>query len=229
MSDSIETTGNEIDNETEAMLTDREARVLGSLMEKQMTTPDQYPLTLNALVTACNQKSSRSPVMNLTPSEVGGTINSLRGRGLVTASLAARADRYEQHLSRALKLQSKERALIAVLLLRGAQTLNELRVHTNRMAEFASNDEVESVLTGLAGRDEPLAIRLPRAPGQREERYMHLLCGMPDVSSAAGAMAAEAPAEGASSPGLGGRVAELERQVAELRQEIDRLKNPAGE
>jgi len=221
MSDSSQTPENAVGEEAEAMLTDREARVLGSLMEKQMTTPDQYPLTLNALVSACNQKSSRNPVMNLTPSEVGGTLNALRSRGLVTASLAARADRFEQHLSRALKLNSKERALIAVLLLRGAQTLNELRIHTNRMAEFDSNDEVEALLNEMMGRDEPLAIRLPRAAGQREERYMHLLCGTPDIS----AMAAAAPSrsEGGSSS-LANRVSELEQEVAELRAEIERLK-----
>lgn len=216
MSDSSQTPETEI----EAMLTDLEARVLGSLMEKQMTTPDQYPLTLNALVSACNQKSSRSPVMNLTPAQVGSTVNALRGRGLVTASLAARADRYEQHLTRSLHLNTKERALIAVMLLRGAQTLNELRINTNRMNEFADNDEVESVLAELAGRDEPLSIRLPRAPGQREERYTHLLCGMPDVS----AVAASASESSVSShSGLAGRVAALEEEVARLREEIARL------
>ena len=206
-------------NDVEAMLSDIEARVLGSLMEKQMTTPDYYPLTLNALVSACNQKSSRTPVMNLSPGQVGSCVNKLRGEGLITAMSGSRVDRFEQHLSRKLKLNSKERPLIAALLLRGPQTLNELKIHTNRMAEYDSHEEIEALLTALAEREEPLTIKLSRAPGQREERYMHLICGMPDVSAVAAA-----PASVGSTSGVAGRVAELEQEVAELREELSRLK-----
>lgn len=217
------------DDTIEAMLSELEARVLGSLMEKQMTTPDYYPLTLNALVSACNQKSSRNPVMNLSPVQVGSCVNTLRGEGLVTAMSGSRVDRFEQHLSRKLHLSSKERALIAVLLLRGAQTLNELRIHTNRMAEYESHEEIEALLTELAGRDEPLAIRLPRAAGQREERFMHLLCGMPDITAQAASSPASFPASSQAAaepdPALAGRVAGLEQEVARLREELRQLKD----
>ena len=136
----------------EAMLTAHEARILGCLMEKQMTTPDYYPLTLNSLVTGCNQKSSRLPVMNLDQSLVGGVINTLRGRGLVTARMDGRADKFEQQLSRKMSLSSKERAVICVLMLRGALTLNEIRINTGRMVSFDEGDELIELVRGLIGR-----------------------------------------------------------------------------
>ncbi len=207
---------------SDAMLSDLESRVLGCLMEKQMTTPDYYPLTLNGLVTACNQKSSRVPVMNLTPSQVGGVVNALRGRGLVTARMDGRADKFEQHLSRSLGLSAKERAIICVLMLRGALTLNEIRINTGRMVTFDEGEELQGLVQGLIERDEPLVVKLLRASGQREDRYMHLLCGEPDVE--------------ALSKGVGGstggskvsgnqddRIAQLEQEVLHLRQELAEL------
>ncbi len=201
------------DEAVEGMLSAGEARVLGSLMEKQMTTPDYYPLTLKALTAACNQKSSRAPVMQLSGSEVAGIVNALRGRGLVTARMDGRVDRYEQHLSRRLKLTGRERAVLCVLMLRGPQTLNEIRIHTGRMVEFSDSREVEETLRGMMETDEALLVRLPRAAGQREERYAQLLCGKPDV-----------PAPSLNAGSVEQRLAELERQVAGLRSEVARLK-----
>jgi len=160
-----------MDDPVKGMLGANEARVLGCLMEKQMTTPDYYPLTLNALTTACNQKSSRMPVMNLSGGEVGGIVSGLRGRGLVTARMDGRADKFEQHLSRKLSLSSKERAVVCVLMLRGAQTLNEIRINTGRMVEFADADDLQGVIDQLMQRDDPVLVRIPRGPGQREDRY----------------------------------------------------------
>ncbi|HKI61818.1 MAG TPA: YceH family protein [Mariprofundaceae bacterium] len=213
-----------IEEPVQGMLSAHEARVLGSLMEKQMTTPDYYPLTLKALTAACNQKSSREPVMNLSEGEVGGIINALRTRGLVTARMDGRVDRFEHHLSRKLHLTSKERAVVCVLLLRGALTLNEIRINTGRMTTFDTSEELQEVLEQLMGREEPLLVRLPRASGQREDRYAHLLCGEPEISAAASGI-------GGSTGGSrrdADRIAKLEEEVAELKQEVQRLRELAG-
>lgn len=216
------TTTTDDSDDAEAMLTAVQARVLGSLMEKQMTTPDYYPLTLNALVAACNQKSSRNPVMSLDPQEIGRVVNELRREGLVTANLHGRADRFEQQLSRKLGLSSKERAMICVMLLRGAQTLNEIRVNTNRMAQFADSEEILSVLEGLTEREEPLVLKLPRVAGQREERYTHLLCGKPAMDFPAPTPVPKA--EATASPDIVRRLSELEETVAGLQEEVRMLR-----
>ena len=205
-----------IDNEhQEACLTDAQARVLGSLMEKQMTTPDYYPLTLKALQAACNQKSSRVPVMDLSLGQTGSIVNELRAEGLITARMDGRADRYEQHLSRKFKLTTKERALICVLMLRGPQTVNELRIHTGRMVDFDSSQDVLDTIELLHNRDMPLAMQLPRAPGQREERYAQLLCGTPDIPVAQQTAGFKEPASD--------RITQLEQQLAALQAEVSQL------
>jgi len=207
--------------ECDAILSPLHARVLGSLMEKQMTTPDYYPLTLKALVAACNQKSSRDPVMNLTPQQVGSTINELRQDGLITANTLSRADRYEQFLSRKFQLSSKERAIICVMLLRGSHTLNEIKVNTNRMVEFADHDDIENVLQDLMDRDDPLVIRIPRAAGQREDRFTHLLCGTPDIE----AQTTRATATSSLPDDAIARISRLEESVAQLQHELDELRH----
>lgn len=210
------------DDDHEAMLSELEARVLGCLMEKQMTTPDYYPLTLNALVAACNQKSSRTPVMNLHAQQVAAVVKTLRGRGLVTARME-RAERFEQHLTRKLGLPIQERAVICVMLLRGAQTLNEIRVRTNRMADFESSEALLGVIDALIEREEPLAVKLPCVPGQREDRYTHLLCGKPKIDHVA------SPARAADTdPGANERIAALEQSVADLREELQSLWKLSG-
>ena len=199
----------------QAMLTELDARVLGCLMEKQLTTPDTYPLTLNALVTGCNQKTSRNPVMQLTNGEVLGTVNSLRDRELIDVDYGARADKYLQKLTRKLHFDKQDQALFALLLLRGPQTLNELFSRSKRMADFQSTDQVRDCIERHLAKLNPLLMSIPPQSGQREERYRHRLCGEPDLSQFA--VSTDAPA---SSPNrideLEARVQTLEHQVAEL-------------
>ena len=154
-----------------------EARILGSLIEKQATTPDAYPLTLNAVVAACNQKSSRDPISQYEPGEVGHALRQLEGKGLVSGTLSARASRYAHKFETGYHVTTRQRALLALLMLRGPQTLNELYSRSERLADFPDVDEVRTVLERLASRAPALVVRLQRAAGQREDRYMHLLCG----------------------------------------------------
>ncbi len=200
----------------EAILSAVESRILGCLMEKQRTTPDTYPLTLNALVQACNQKTSRHPAMHLEAGEVGHTVNQLRDRELINAIFSGRAERYDHRMAPHFHLNPQEQALICTLMLRGPQTLGELRTNAGRMAQFADLSSVESFLRGLMEREEPYVIRLPRLPGKREERFAHLLCGeveqeIPDPSAA--------PAHGQKDE----RIAALEAEVARLSTELDCL------
>ncbi len=150
-----------------------EARVLGCLIEKQLTTPEAYPLTLNALVLACNQKTSREPVMNLAAGQVGQALRSLEGRGMARLVMGSRADRWEHRADKALELVAAQVTLLGLLLLRGPQTLNELLTRSNRMHDFDDTEQVQHHLERLISRE--LACLLPRQSGQREERYMHVL------------------------------------------------------
>ncbi|MCP3867540.1 MAG: DUF480 domain-containing protein [Gammaproteobacteria bacterium] len=199
------------------MLTALEARILGALMEKQRTTPDNYPLTLNGLVQACNQKTSRNPIMHLTSGEVGHSVNVMRDRDLIAAEFSGRAERYDQKLYRALGLDRKKQALLCVLMLRGAQTLGELRTHSSRMAEFGDLTEVKLVLDELVDREPPLVNRIPRAPGHREERYAQLL----SENQAATAPASTHP-QGEESTGEQS-IEGLQKQVQQMREELDAL------
>ena len=210
-------------------LTDVEVRVLGSLLEKEVTTPDTYPLSLIALTAACNQTSNREPVMRLEEGLVGEAVVTLRRRSLVRAiqPSGSRVTKYQHLLGDALDLDARERALLGVLMLRGAQTAGELHARTARLAEFADAADVDATLERLIAREpQPLVRRLTRRPGQREVRYAHLLSGdvaddapeMPDAVDAARiAPAARATADGE-------RVAALERTVAELRAELEALR-----
>ncbi len=200
------------------VLTPVEARVLGCLMEKQRTTPDAYPLTLNALTQACNQKSSRNPVMRLSAGEVGHTLNDLRDRGLVHASFAGRAERYDHKMASNYHLSRPEQALICALMLRGPQTVSEVRTNTGRMAEFADLAAVEEALLGLEEREQPLVTRLPRLPGKREERFGQLLCGEIEQEEPPAAQ----PDSSRTNP-RDDRIAALEKQVAKMRKELDAL------
>jgi uncharacterized protein YceH (UPF0502 family) len=206
-------------------LTPIEARILGSLMEKQRTTPDQYPLTLNALTAACNQKSSRHPVMGLELGEVGHLVNGLRDRGLIHAGFAGRTERYDHKMVGTFHLSREEQAVLACLMLRGPQTLGELRTNTNRMADFPSLESVAATVRQLVDRAPPLVAELPRLPGRREERYAHLLCGEPSPEDLA-PVAQSAP--GPSTDADGSRIAALEAEVARLRAELDRLWDLTG-
>ena len=172
-------------------LTAPQVRVLGCLMEKKETTPDQYPLTLNALRNACNQRSSRDPVTAYTEGEVGHTVRELETLGLVAENWGARTARYEHRVPQAMGLHSKGVALLATLMLRGPQTLGELKNHSHRLYAFDDLDDVQFALDKLAERDDPLVTALPRQPGQKEGRFAHLLAGEPDIPEPA--QAAPAP------------------------------------
>jgi uncharacterized protein YceH (UPF0502 family) len=209
--------------ETEPLeLTAMQARVLGALMEKEKTTPDQYPLTLNALRNACNQKTARNPVVAFTEGQVGHTVRELEGLGFVREAWGARVAKYEHQAGKVLGLQSKGVALMCALMLRGPQTLGELRTNTQRLHEFDDLDDVHYMLQRLAEHEPPLVINLPRSPGQKETRYAHLLSGAPDPADYATAVATPAAPVDEE---LAARVTALEAEVAELRRELDALRD----
>lgn len=209
-----------------------EVRVLGSLAEKQLTTPDYYPLSLNSLTNACNQKSNRNPVVNYTEDTVREALSRLVEKGLVRRVLGAgsRVRKYKHLMPETLHLDAAETAVLCILMLRGAQTPGEIRSRTGRMHAFQSLQEVEEVLARLAERDEgALAQELPRVPGQKENRFVHLLAGEPDVESLGPADAAPIKAESetrlevleAEFKRLRDEVAALRQELAEFRKELE--------
>ena len=208
-----------------------ELRVLGSLMEKQMSTPEYYPLTLNALVAAANQKSNREPVMELSESELTRALDRLQDERLVWKVLGGRAVRYDHNLDKVWHLNQKEKALLTLLFLRGPQTAGELRGRSDRLQQFDSVPEVEETLRDMAAHSEPLVRQLPRRPGQKEERWAQVVGGaiVEDALPAASASSSayEAPAE--TREPLSQRVQRLEEQMAQLAQEFRELKAKLGE
>ena len=208
-------------------LTDVEARVLASLIEKEATTPDSYPLSLGALLAACNQTSNREPVMRLDEQAVAAATTALRRRSLLRAIQPAgsRVGKHQHLLADALSLDRRELALLAVLMLRGAQTAGELHLRTARLADFPDLAAVEATLDALIAHEpEPLVARLPRRAGQREVRYAHLLSGEPAAEEPAAASMPTSPAAAGD-----GRVATLEQAVAELRDELAALRHELAE
>ncbi len=167
-------------------LTPLEARILGVLVEKQHTVPDTYPLSLNALTAGCNQKTARAPVMNVSDDEVTTALDGLKHLSLVMEGSSSRVPRFEHNVNRVLGIPSQAIALLTILLLRGPQTAAELRLNSARLHGFADISSVEAFLDELAARAQPLVVRLPRAPGARENRWMHLMCGEVNVADYAG-------------------------------------------
>lgn len=210
-------------------LTSTEARVLGALLEKQLTTPDAYPLTLNALTMACNQSSNREPVVRYEPYQVETTVLVLKTRGLarvVHPGSGERATKYRQVADERLGLDPPERALVCALLLRGAQTVAELRTRTERLHPFASPGAVEATLDALARRDPPLVARVERRAGQKEERWIQLLeVGAEDRAAAPVGAAVVTARPGAST----GRLDELEARIATLEARLDELVRSLGD
>jgi len=211
-------------------LTATEARVIGCLLEKQVTTPEQYPLSVNAVVTACNQKTNREPVMSLSEHEVQEVLDALVKRHYLrtVSGFGNRMTKYEQRFCNSefgdLKLSPAEVALIATLLLRGAQTPGELRSRAQRMHEFSDMNDVENALEKLASREDgPFVVRLAREPGRRESRFMHLFSGEVDIATPA------PDAAPAASDDLYARVDVLEGKVAELKQRLESLLVHLGE
>jgi hypothetical protein len=198
-----------------------EIRVLGALIEKEITTPEYYPLSLNALVNACNQKSNRDPAVSYDEDDVEGALESLRARGLALRITGAgsRVPKHAHRLSEQLNPDRRETAILCELMLRGPQTVGELRTHTERMHRFDDTGEVETVLDRLMEREpEPLVVRLPRRPGEKEVRFAHLLSGAPSASEMNIAETQATPTPRAD------RVAQLEAEVARLRAGLESLK-----
>jgi uncharacterized protein YceH (UPF0502 family) len=214
-------------------LTPVQARVLGVLVEKQHTVPDAYPLSLNALVIGCNQKNARDPVMEVTEAEVRDALDELRRPVLIIESSGARVTRYSHNLGRVLRIPSQAEALLATLLLRGAQTTSELRINSERLHRFADTGSVEVFLEELATRPTEqggaLVVKLPRRVGEREARWAHLLCGEPAALASAPAVPTGAAggaglrAGSAAAPGVsdaGAAAADVVGQIAALRSEL---------
>jgi uncharacterized protein YceH (UPF0502 family) len=192
-------------------------------MEKKESTPDQYPLTLNSLRNACNQKSSRYPVVNYSEGEVGHTIRELEAMDLVREQWGTRVAKYEHLANKALNLHSKGIALICTLMLRGPQTLGELKTHSHRLFEFDDLDDVQFALQQLVDHEPPMVAALPRQPGQKEGRYAHLLSGEPDIPAPATQPASVSPATG-----LNARVEELEAELAAMQDRLAAIEDRLG-
>ena len=204
-------------------LTANEARVLATLMEKARTVPDSYPMSLNGLVTGCNQKTSRDPVMNLTDAEAQEALDSLKLLTLAFETSGGRTTRWEHNFQRGVGVPEQSAVLLGLLMLRGPQTAGELRINAERWYRFADISSVEAFLDELqersADKGGPLVVLLPRAPGAREPRWAHLLCGPVDAGS---------PAAPPASNGLQERVQALEAEVADLRALVQRLADELG-
>jgi uncharacterized protein YceH (UPF0502 family) len=217
-------------------LTPPEARVLGCLLEKEVTTPEQYPLSLNALVNACNQKSNRDPLMELDEATVQRVVDALRSRHLVSdrSGYSGRVPKYKQVFCNtefgSLRFTGIERAIICELLLRGPQSAGELRARCARMTTVGGVDEVETALQVLMDHGAgPFVVRLPRAPGQRDLRYAHLLGGdLPAVPAIAPAGPAATPGQGGAPDALASRLQALEERVSELTREVAALRARSG-
>lgn len=197
-------------------LNEIETRIVGCLVEKQLTTPEYYPLTLNALVAACNQKTNREPVTNHGEPEIERALNILRDKNLVYVfyGSSSRVPKYKHMLPGVYELDERETALVSVLMLRGAQTIGELNQRTGRLYEFSGLNEISETLDNLAKREEPIVFRLERQPGQKEGRYAHLLSGAIDIESYARESAnAQLP--------RADRISELEREIENLRSEFN--------
>jgi len=214
-------------------LSPAEARVLGTLMEKARTVPDSYPMTLNGLVTGCNQKSSRDPVMNLADALVLEALDNLRSLHMVMEGSGSRVTRYEHNFARAAGVPDQSAVLLGMLMLRGPQTAGELRLNTERWYRFLDIASVDGFLEELQDRSAdkggPLVVKLARAPGAREQRWAHLLCGPVDTTAAAAAPSTQGSAATEDELiALTRRVATLENTVAQLQDQLQNLNEQLG-
>jgi len=209
-----------------------EARALGVLVEKALTVPDSYPLSLNSLTLGCNQKTARDPVLNAAEGDVQVALDGLKGLDLAYESSGSRVSRYAHNVGRVLAVPSQSVVLLAVLMLRGPQTVSELRTNTERLHRFADLSAVEGFLDELAARPSEkggaLVMKLPRAPGSREARWVHLLCGMPDPASMAGPHEAEPMPSLTDLEALRAEQAALRAEVDQLRGTVERLCTELG-
>lgn len=208
------------------ILTSIEARVLGTLMEKARTVPDSYPLSLNSLLIGCNQKTTREPIMELHEAQVATALDELNSAGLVRINNSGRTTRYEHNFQRGIGVFEQAAVLLGLLMLRGPQTAGELRLNSERWYKFADISSVEGFLEELQDRSPekggPLVVKLARAPGTREQRWAHLLCGPVDATQS-GATHAGRSADGSSGSQTLERIEQLEAQVAQLRETVNKL------
>lgn len=211
----------EQDTTTEGRLSSVEIRVLGSLIEKQATSPESYPLTLNALLLACNQKTSREPVMNLTQGQVGQALRSLEARQMARLQMGSRADRWEHRVDKALELVPAQLVLMGLMFLRGPQTLSELLTRSNRLHDFDDTDQVRHQLERLVSRN--LAVHLPRQAAQREDRYTHALGDPADIEAILAAKQQESSMRSGTSTVTQDRIEALEARIAALEARLDAL------
>ena len=202
-----------------------QARVLGVLMEKQQTTPDAYPLTLNSLVIGCNQKTSREPVTHYTSGDIQHCLRELTDNSLVHIDPSGRADRFAQRLTKELGIDKAKQALLNVMLLRGAQTVHELLTRTQRMYSFDTDQEVEDILDEQCQQSPPMVQRIAKQTGQRDDRFIHLLCGEPDLTAIASKRSQSnvpfSPQANEQVEALETRITELEKKVEFLIAELD--------
>jgi uncharacterized protein YceH (UPF0502 family) len=206
------------------VLSNTEVRILGCLIEKEMTTPDYYPLTLNALTNACNQKSNRNPVVSYEETSVVRGLESLQEKGLSEKIYKAdsRVPKYRHLFKEKLKLSRSTVAVMCVLMLRGPQTIGEIRGRSERMHKFNDLNEVEEVLNELMNKEQPMVIRLPRQAGRKENRFMHFLSGEPEIQEPEISVPEEAATKQVRAEN--DRIAKLENELAALRREFDDLK-----
>jgi uncharacterized protein YceH (UPF0502 family) len=199
-------------------LTEIEARIVGALIEKQLTTPEYYPLTLNSLVAACNQKTNREPVMSLDDRTVQSSLDDLRDKNIVYVfyGSGSRTVKYKHILPDIYNLEPSETAVMCVLMLRGPQTIGEIRERTGRLYDFRDLNDVNETLESLTKRDEPMIVRLERAPGQKEARFAHLLCG--EVTSYV------PPERSARGGGSDERFDKLEQEIETMKSELDSIR-----
>ena len=211
------------------MLSLLETRVLGVLVEKQHTVPDTYPLTLLALTAGCNQKTSRDPILNASETEVQAALDHLKTMSFVVESSGGRVMRYAHNAERVLAIPSQSVALVATLMLRGPQTVGELRINCDRLHRFADTSAVEGFLNELAARpDGALAVELPRQPGTRETRWMHLMSGPPAVEIPVPTVERAVVDDTPSAERIEARLARLEAEVAQLREAVADLRAPGN-
>jgi len=209
-----------MNEETQAAFFDAtEVRVMACLMEKQLTTPNNYPLSMNSLLLACNQKTNRVPVMNLTAGEMGHTVNQLESRKLVGVNYGGRATHVTHRVMTEFDIDRKQQAVLAVLMVREPITLNDIKTKTGRMEDFSGVDEVMAVIDSLVEREHALVIRIPKGPGSREDRFTHLLCGEVDISMPV----ANVKASKVNQVEQQSRLDELEARVEQLEAQLKQL------
>jgi uncharacterized protein YceH (UPF0502 family) len=209
--------------QTLPVLDPAELRVLGSLMEKAKTTPDYYPMTINGLTAACNQKTSRKPVVQYDEEIIVQTLNTLKRRGLISTATGGsiRATKYKHNFAIVFPLIPSELAIMCLLMLRGPQTPGELNTNSGRLWEFESIEEVQEVLEKLAGGDMPYVVQLPKRPGQKEARYAHLLAGEPEIND--DDYDEQPTGGGRADSAVEARLAKVEQELAELKEAFDKL------